>query len=420
MLLLSCFSWGVNAQTIRALNIGDKIPDVLIPSILNNGESPTSLKKMTNKALILDFWFIGCAGCIEAMPHLDSLQKEFANELTVSLVTYEKKADVEKFFATNRHVKNLKFKSVVQDSVLKTLFPAVIMPHQIWIDKNGVVKAITDGKSASMENVKKFLSGEKFEFVLKKDVETDPFVVFGRQPLILYNFEGTKEDFLQYSYFSKYQSKFSGSAEASIFDSISNLFRVKATNFSFVQLYNFAYGLNLETHLPTRLVREDSNPISSIPDFKDYTNIFCYDLIYKPSLNKKADTKLMIDDLDRFFGIKSNEEERKIKSFVIQEASNSRKYRQTMGDGQPYINAEKITEDRPIIINNIPFENVLLLMNQQSPLPVVNGTDYFGPISFEMSWNPNNPTAMSKSLEKYGLEIVVKEHLRKVIVLKDR
>ena len=86
---------------IKPLTIGDKVPDVTIKNIYNYPALQSNLSAFNNKLLILDFMATTCTGCIKLLPHLDSLQKEFGDQIQIFLISYEKRERVINFIKKN-------------------------------------------------------------------------------------------------------------------------------------------------------------------------------------------------------------------------------------------------------------------------------------------------------------------------------
>ncbi len=57
--------------------IGSIAPDFKLPSI--HGDT-ISLPELTNKLTLLEFWFPNCGGCVEAIPHINEMQKEYGEQ----------------------------------------------------------------------------------------------------------------------------------------------------------------------------------------------------------------------------------------------------------------------------------------------------------------------------------------------------
>lgn len=160
--LFLLFCKNIEAQQ---LNIGDKFAsNISLLDVKNNQEY--ELNGNSGKLLLLDFWATWCAPCVANMPHLDSLQQIFQDQLLIVPVSLEDEERIKKFISTRPH--ELKFSLDIENK-LRSLFPFRIIPHSVLIDPSGQVKAITDPKNITEEVITKLLNGEETLLPIKKD-----------------------------------------------------------------------------------------------------------------------------------------------------------------------------------------------------------------------------------------------------------
>ena len=74
---------------LKSITIGDTVPDITITHVYNYHDSTIKLSGLKGKLVILDFWATWCSGCVQELPKLDSLQKEFANKMQILLINQE-------------------------------------------------------------------------------------------------------------------------------------------------------------------------------------------------------------------------------------------------------------------------------------------------------------------------------------------
>jgi thiol-disulfide isomerase/thioredoxin len=171
---------------IKPLTVGDKVPDIEIENIINFPTTKARLSDFKNKVVIIDFWGTTCTSCILALPKIDSLQKIFRENLQVLTVTnYDTKDKVEKTLQRYKKTKNSSLPVVLNNDLLKQYFPHEIISHVVWIDGNGIVKAITGTEYVTAINIQKVVAGEDISWPVKKDVfrfdYDKPFVDFAQQ-----------------------------------------------------------------------------------------------------------------------------------------------------------------------------------------------------------------------------------------------
>ncbi|MGF7079050.1 thioredoxin-like domain-containing protein [Mucilaginibacter sp. UYCu711] len=165
-------------QIIVALNIGDKVPDMKISDLVNYAHPTLNISDFKGKSLLIDFWATYCTSCLHHFPLADSLQAEFNNDLQVLLVDnkseHEKKDNILatlKRFDTPVH--HFSLPSVINDTILERMFPHQSIPHYVWIDKDGIVRAITSSEELTRKNVIRFLQQQVAPKFIKKDFSRD-------------------------------------------------------------------------------------------------------------------------------------------------------------------------------------------------------------------------------------------------------
>lgn len=281
----------------KALKPGDQVPDLLLGKVLNSGNSgPVRLSDFSGRLLILDFWAPSCGACIEAMPRLDSLQRIFSGRMVVLPVTAEKAGRVVSFQKNSSFLKGWKFRTVVEDELFGILFPHRLLPHEVWIDGNGVVLGVTEGGEVTADNISGVLAGKGLGLANKQDA-----MDFDRDKPLLVDGNGGADAI--YRYRSVMTGKLPGlPAGVSIgYDSAKRLTVVRATNVTLRRLYAIVFkGLRI---LPDSVV--DLVAANGLTAGKDGENsMFCYELDIpetSPGLVRRA----VREDLDRFFGVRS-------------------------------------------------------------------------------------------------------------------
>lgn len=165
-----CYGQGVNNP--RPLIIGDTLSRSDLASIFPANNLPKngrtlSLDHYKDDLIILDFMNSFCAGCIAAIPKLDSLKNKF-EKLKIFMVSPENKEKSLYFFQHNEIARKTKIPMIYGDTILKKLFPHMFISHLVWI-KNAKVLAITRPKEVNQENINKVIAGEKINFPIKND-----------------------------------------------------------------------------------------------------------------------------------------------------------------------------------------------------------------------------------------------------------
>jgi len=377
---------------IKPLEIGDTIPEALwnlplqVVKAGQEGGTTVTLNDYKGKLIILDFWATNCGSCVSAIPKLNTRQQEFNDRVTILPVSYERKERIATSFSKNPKLKKSSLGTVAEDKELNRYFPHEYISHVIWIDADGIVKAITKTDYVSAENIRSVLNKEPIDWPVKRDV-TD--YDYGK-PLLALNQKNlpafSMPDFEYHSTLTGYLGNINRLYQ-SYPDTINATFRVYAVNHSIVDLY-------------TKVLNIDGFPISHISVEADYPerfffdkaldyqeewnrqNTFTYEAVFPLRLTEKQRQKEVIDDLDLYLGLQSGFEEVKVKCLIITDIIDhmasqiaQRKERGiTLGNivyflnhslpGFPVINETKNGEDALVKIGREGLTDLPLLKNR--------------------------------------------------------
>lgn len=151
-------------KEVYPLTIGDTLPgDLVLTNVFNYPAKTIRVADLKGKMILLDFWATWCASCVEGFPKMDALQKEFNNELQVILVNAAQTEDDEqkasKLFAKRKEKAgyDVTLPYLIGDTVLQALFPYKYVPNYVWINKEGVVAAITFSEEVKNKNIQTVL-----------------------------------------------------------------------------------------------------------------------------------------------------------------------------------------------------------------------------------------------------------------------
>lgn len=75
--ITSCMLYTVNAQSKK------EVKTLLDYEIKLQDNKTVNFSELKGKVVLLDFWYRGCAPCIEAIPTLIKIQEEFKNDLVI-------------------------------------------------------------------------------------------------------------------------------------------------------------------------------------------------------------------------------------------------------------------------------------------------------------------------------------------------
>lgn len=169
---LSVWAQYANLDLRQALKVGDSLINFPKAQVINYDRSTFDYAKSKGKLLLLDFFNTRCSSCIAKMPTMEKIQKEMNGQLEVVMVTYEDKATMEKFYKSNKYLKEHKCKlpTIVSDTSLIKLFPYNTVSHVVWIFDHQI-KAISHPDYVNQENIMKVIKGETVEIPIKNDFE---------------------------------------------------------------------------------------------------------------------------------------------------------------------------------------------------------------------------------------------------------
>jgi len=163
----------IGSVAFSQVKIGQQVPDIRVSALLNAPVKTTNLKNFKGKVVLLEFWATWCSPCVDAMGHLQALQKIYGKNLQVIAVGNETEVRTKQFLINRPS--NLWF-AVDTADVLKKAFPHRIIPHSALIDKNGTVVAITEPANITTKVIADVIADRTINLPLKQDDLTDePF-----------------------------------------------------------------------------------------------------------------------------------------------------------------------------------------------------------------------------------------------------
>lgn len=113
---------------------GSTIDNLIMKDIQGNSYTSETLR---GKVVIIDFWFITCAACIQEMPDLNKIREDFGtDEVAYFGVTYDKKEKVERFLEKVKY----DYTIVADSKHLTDRFGIKFYPTTLVIDKKGKVQ----------------------------------------------------------------------------------------------------------------------------------------------------------------------------------------------------------------------------------------------------------------------------------------
>jgi thiol-disulfide isomerase/thioredoxin len=418
--ILNLFSQSSSA--IRPLSIGDTVPDITFNNIINYKSSTAKLSDFKGKkVVILDFFATWCGPCVKALPHLDSLQNRLNEQIQVFVVDYESKATIQPFLQQNSFIKGIRLPFITSDSVLKKTFPHRMVPHEIWIDKNGKIQAITSAEYVTLENIKALVAGVTLHLPEKKDV-----LNYSRNKPLLDNGNGGNENLLLYrGVFTKYiDGLFSGSSD--IISSDSTTRRINHINSPLMGLYYAAMPDSFR--FANRIIFEVKDTKRYIMDAKKESdwvewakqNAYCYEITVPLDVSMERIKQLLLQDLNRNLDLNGRIENHLTHCLALVRASMQNDLLRSKGG----IPIEQLYGSAKVKhLQNEPLSKLINALNNQIPAQslkpvVIDETGYTGKIDLSLPIDTiDNISELRPALKKYGLDIVPVERRLPMLII---
>lgn len=455
-------------QKYQRLKIGDKVPeDLCFDHMVNYTGGKAKMSDFKGKVVILDFWNMACSPCIGAFPKMEKLQAKFGDKLQILLVnvinpwTEMVKAgfpDKTKSPIISRvklpFVLNTP-KSTISDLLqgripLAELFPHAAEPYHAWIDANGIFRGDTRGAEVTENSISYFLKNNTV--ITNRSVLTLEDIGITKenkhQSILNPNNEYVKRNIMYSSVLFKGLNIGRG-LEASLTDSITGkLVGIRSKPLNLLDLYVKNAVLNampessraeFEQKLFSYYIHLDlKNPKLFCPpkDESEYrnwreNNFYFYELLFPFSKvegmsNEETSIHLyqqMRQEIERYFGIHSFIDKRKVKCWVLVRTSSKDKLA-TQSKEAIYSK----TYDNGLIVKNgnlAMFTESFTHKNciQETQIfPFVNETG-FDIYSKKIDLNLSNLSEIEKirqDLNNYDLDLIEAERELRVLVISDK
>jgi thiol-disulfide isomerase/thioredoxin len=399
LLAILCLFFTARAQektTQASLRIGDHLAGMTINHILNAPETTIDLSRYKGRVLILDFWATNCGSCVAALPRLDSLQQQFAGELQILAVTYEKEAIVRNFLTHNAIGKSLHLPVAAADTQLARLFPHRLLSHEVWIDAAGTVRAITEPDYVTAQNIRAMAGSHNFTLPVKEDMMAYDY----SWPLLK---SLPAPEF--YSLISPYRPGVAPKFGTQT-DTAGHTLRRWVINFPVLPLYMLATG-HLLYFPPTLLdIRVGDTSRLYVPNGAyrsqwKQSHTWCYETMLPSGLSARQTREAMLSDLNKFFCLDGRMEKRSTPCLSLERLAGG-KLTESKG-GEPINTLHNRTGHR--VLHNASLSNIIWELNEiKGGLPAIDRTGFTG--NADMELDVSNFTDIGKlnaALMRYGL-----------------
>jgi thiol-disulfide isomerase/thioredoxin len=413
----------------KPLKVGDQIPSIKFSNVINYPTNQLKFSDFRGKLVILEFWGIHCISCLKEFPFIDSLQRQYRDQVQIILINKETKEITERFFATHPNVKQPHIPIVTGNSALYKLFPSSTVALNVWIDKSGAVSFITESLETTFDHINRYLQGQQIQLAAFKGPVIYHQSIFDESRL---------KQLEYYSYISRWDhDNLTGNGGE-------NVVTLGFDHSSAVELYIKAFNertkYNFSRPGKLQLILKDSfpylRPVNS-PKMMKWLDNYCYNyLLMIPVKRKGSEYKIMQQDLQRFFDLQPTIEKRSLKGLVLIRSSTADKLKSKGGSPKwnlPIVDFRSTTLDSIRYIRNQPFSKladaITGYIESNLGIPVNDETGYVGNIDIEMAGKALDEvsqlksasiTDLRKELNKYDLDLVDRNFNAEVLVLKQK
>lgn len=410
------------AQKIQ-LDVGDVMPDLSIPNLVNREKKSVTISEYKGKLLILDFWATWCAPCVAMMPKTATLEKKFEGKVEFLPITFQDAKVVEPFLTKFNKANHCSIYSATGDSSIQKLFyGANVLPTYVWINDKGIIIGITSLSAINESTIEGVLDGTIADLPsrrrdLSQEIRTTPK---NDQPFLIGSMDKEGNTAISSNLFC---SAFSLHQEGSttFFTMLTKPFNgFRVANYNLSWLYRMAFGkAGYEFMDPERLSWEvqDSmlnymSPGGMWEIFRTNRNAYqqwkrsneyCYELHCPEYISPDQKWEIMQRDLNNYFGalhgLQGAREKRKVKCLVLVRTSKMDK----IGYAGP---VEEGKDAGDYTIPGILY-NWMKFKGYTGRPPLVDGTNYKGRAKIELNIaSLKNLEAVNAELKKYEVKLI--------------
>lgn len=404
--------------------IGSEMPNFVFYDLDNYHQKTLSLKELRGKHVILDFWGAGCTACIASFPKVQEMQKKYGDSLNIILIGLkERNRNIREVYSRYRDRDSLTLTSAYDSVSFRKIVPLGV-PHLIWIDKQGIVKAITTSSDLNPKNVDSFLKDQPFRFddysyyAVNRSFSVNP-----QKPLLIGGNGGADTSYIFRSVLSEWQRGM-GVFSTMPIDSYVRSFgldKYQATKADIFTLYKIAYfGSNIfedDGVYQTPILHVKDSSLFSVNYSNPGRKRYNYSLeLAKSTATKKKLMAAMRRDLANYFPycVSVVRELRPYLALVVVDTNRAKNL--FKGEGQV---VNSWSPEKRVNIVNVDAEYLHVTIGSyllKDGLILFNETDLHGPVVLSTSYAIDTLSEMRKGLLKYGLDI--KEKCKEFSVLK--
>lgn len=416
MLLINIFYTIQNTYAqnsiIKPLQIGDKMPDLVLKGLRNYRTSSAKISEFKGKLLILDFWATWCGSCIAAFPKMHALQKEYGSQLQVILVNADQKdtqAKVDALFKKKADASGFKvtLPYVLGEKIVAPYFPYKFIPHYVWINRDGIIVGITGSDDATVENVQAAIKGDFSKLHNKQDL----FDFTAKKPLFVNGNAGNNRNIIYRSMFTSYLEGIGSSSGRS-----EDGKRFYMYNHSFSSLLISAYYPQMN-NVPNRWIYDcDSlKKTKELLTSQSKENMFCYEIL-GPVISQSSIKDNLREDIKRTFGITVSSENRMLDCYILKVTPDLSKRQSQYSAAAQQFNKD-ITG---LFIRHQTLEMIVQTLNYFLDKPLILESNKNQVVDIDLPQDMKDQQAILNALKTIGFEVNEERRELKVAVITDK
>ena len=408
-----CLNFRALAQeptALTTLKLGDHLPNLYINSIINFPYNSIKLSNLKGKIVILNFWNTWCGACLEDMPNVAKLQKQFFNEIEILSITDQNKVIVQEFLRSHSNIGNLKIPIVLEDRSLKKLFPHTMVPHIIWFNQDGLFLGATSQMDLNSSIITQILKNKRADF---KDYKNDALTFDINKPLFV-NGNGDPSFYYLKTVLTGYQDGISSNIGM---EKTERGWRLYATNSSLGHLILQAFGYSKSKFPENRFYSDDKLLLNEVwPDsLQQKQKSYCFELI-KGDTSIESSRGFMLHELELYFGVKITIDTKEVSCWVVKSTGSNNNL--VTADSSSINNLNDKTTSRKFIHGG-SFSSFIGFFRKQPNLPpIIDETRIKDKVNLSFQSYPLTLDHINMDLVPYGLKIINETRKMQMICIK--
>lgn len=414
LMLLAVASIAVGQQ-LNPVRLGDTVPELVFPEVMNADNRAVRLSDYKGKAVLLDFWSTWCSVCIRQFAKLAAFRETFGDDLVVLTVGFDgiRQGSIGRFVDDSANREKLCGLPVAvqhtDDTVLQHLFPFRSLPHVVWIDADGVLRAVTDHLQVDSMALVRLINGEA-SAVRNRRFQRD---YRPGKPYLLHGNGGRDDAFSARMIITGYNDSIPGTPQIRFDSESCRLFYPNQTVRSLFRYAMLGRGLAgkewLQRDVGLKRLRIEGQVVAPVewhdlqglsPDAIEtfYSSLHCYELILPPSSTAVEAYRQMNAHLAAYFGFEAVFERRLVDVLLLDAGGYE------LPDGAASITLHQLVDKL-----NITFPEAMLF--------IIGDHDALRPVDIAGMPAGSDFQGTQRWLESRGVRILREKHRVECLVL---